>query len=161
MLPFFIRQKECEKLTNAAKSWLGTPFRYRQSCKGRGVDCAFLIAAILHEAGVTGLVSFAHYDWDWYACFKDDRVQNIILDGVKAALNPGLTVVAMPPGTEPEAGDVVTFLIKPALTANHMAIMLCNGQFVHANLREVEAAEFDERWRERLKCVYRIFKGVN
>lgn len=160
MQPVFNDQDIFNRLASAALSWRDTPFRYRQRCKGRGVDCAFLIAECLREAGLCGPVDLKHYDWDWYACFKDNRVRDLILNGVKRALNPDLTLREMPPDTEPERGDIVAFLIKPALTANHMALMLDGGQFVHANIIRVESAVLDERWRMRLNHVYRLFKEL-
>ena len=35
-----------------ARSWIGTPFRHQAKCKGAGVDCVQLIAAVGEEAGV-------------------------------------------------------------------------------------------------------------
>lgn len=160
MYPIFNHDNIFYNFKDICQSWVNTPFRHLQCCKGRGVDCAGLFSAALAEAGLMAPVAYDYYDHDWYAHFKDDRIQRSILSALKTALNPGLIVVKMPPPLTPRRGDILAFRILPALTANHTAIMLDDNTLIHASYRKVELTEYDERWAQRLVHVFRIFEEV-
>lgn len=161
MRPLFLDDDIFNRYEAIVESWMGTPFRHRQRCKGRGVDCAFLPAECLYEAGLMARMDITWYAHDWYACFKDNRVRDGLVAGLKASLNLGLSLVEMPPGTAPIRGDIVAFIILPAFTANHVAIMLGDDLFVHAAILKVATGALNASWRDRLRHVYRIFREDN
>lgn len=49
------------RVADAARSWLGTPYRHHGRIKGVGVDCAQLLAAVGEEAGLTPPVDLGNY----------------------------------------------------------------------------------------------------
>ncbi len=44
-----------------ARTWLGTPFVDNQGLKGCGVDCAYFLARVMEEAGLTAPIEIPHY----------------------------------------------------------------------------------------------------
>lgn len=52
---------ERQKIVDAAKSWLGTPFVDNQGLKGHGVDCAYLLARVMEEAGICSRIEIERY----------------------------------------------------------------------------------------------------
>jgi hypothetical protein len=49
------------RIVDVAKSWLGTPFVDNQGLKHCGVDCAYLLARVMEEAGICGRITIPHY----------------------------------------------------------------------------------------------------
>jgi hypothetical protein len=49
------------RIVDVAKSWLNTPFVDNQGLKHCGVDCAYLLARVMEEAGICGRITIPHY----------------------------------------------------------------------------------------------------
>lgn len=102
----------------AANGWLGTPYHHHGRVKGAGVDCANLLVACYHEAGLTGNVDLGFYPHDWHM----HRSEEMFLAWV-TRLN--LKIV-----DSPKMGDVAIF--KFGRTFSHGAIMINGNTAIHS-----------------------------
>lgn len=91
-----------------ARTWLETPFHHGSRLKGVGVDCAQLLIAVYHAAGVTPLIDPGYYAQDWFRHERRERIVEILER-------------FMIPVSTPQAGDVVLFRYGRALS--HAAIV--------------------------------------
>ena len=49
---YFDNEAAWEAFRAEAESWLGTPYRHLQRCKGRGADCTLFVGQALLDAGL-------------------------------------------------------------------------------------------------------------
>lgn len=91
-----------------AETWLGTPFRWQASVRGRGCDCKGLIAGVARQCGRPEAVSVEALAGDYG--FRVDPLR----------LRRGLARLFDRAQGEPEPGDVL--LLKVHGTAQHLAI---------------------------------------
>jgi hypothetical protein len=61
-----------------AKSWLRTPYHHAAMCKGAGVDCAMLPAAVYRAAGLIPDFRIDHYPPDWHLHRDAERYLGIV-----------------------------------------------------------------------------------
>jgi hypothetical protein len=52
------------RIVEEARSWIGTPFVHEQRVKGRGVDCATILAEV-YERYIGQKAELPHYDVQW------------------------------------------------------------------------------------------------
>ncbi len=100
-----------------AESWLGTPYHAGARVRGVGVDCAQLLIAVFHGAGVLPALDPAPYPADWYL-HRD-------LERLLLHLAPWAT-----PTRDPEPGDIVTYRFGRAVA--HAGILVAPGAIIHA-----------------------------
>ena len=55
-----------------AESWLGTPYRHLQRCKGRGADCTLFVGQALLDAGLLTRLEYDYYPRDWHEHTRDE-----------------------------------------------------------------------------------------
>lgn len=110
-----IRLAVCDE----ARRWLGTPWQHRQRLLGAGVDCAQLLIAVYESVGLLqpGQVDPGEYPMDWHLHRDEER----FLAGVLSVAQPV---------TSPQPGDAALFTF--GRTASHAAIVLGDGQILHA-----------------------------
>jgi cell wall-associated NlpC family hydrolase len=60
------RDFEERLVVDEARTWLGTPHRHRQMCKGAGIDCALFIMAAFSGAGLEDTFDPGYYTHDWH-----------------------------------------------------------------------------------------------
>jgi cell wall-associated NlpC family hydrolase len=112
-----IRARICAE----ALSWLGTPYHDLQALKGVGADCARFPLAV---AQAVGLIPPAYvppvYSPTWHLHQQGELYYRYLEDA-------GCTAVAW---EARHAGDIVLFRV--GLTASHAAIVLEDGDIVHA-----------------------------
>ena len=61
-----------------ARKWLGTPYHHAAQCKGAGVDCAMLPAAVYRAAGLIPEFKVDHYSPDWHLHRDVERYLDIV-----------------------------------------------------------------------------------
>lgn len=129
-----------------ARSWLGTPFHWQQSTKGRGCDCKGLVSGVARALGRPEAESL-------YACRADyGHVVDVRL------LREGLAAT-FEKRSDPELGDVL--LLRIGGKAQHLAI-LAGKTMIHtygAGPRRVVEVPFSHVWRASLDSVWG-WKGV-
>jgi hypothetical protein len=61
-----------------ARDWIGTPFHDRARQKGQGVDCAQLLAAVFHEAGIVGEVLTEPYSPQFMLHSREEKLAEFV-----------------------------------------------------------------------------------
>ena len=105
-------------ICQAALSWMQTPYHHHARVKGVGVDCANLLVAAYHEAGLAENIDLGFYPHDWHM----HRSQEMFLEWVDKV---GLRRI-----DSPKMGDVAVF--KFGRTFSHGAIMTSANTAIHS-----------------------------
>lgn len=66
-------QKIRDRIIQEALSWLGTPYAHAQRCKGAGVDCGQILAAIFEAVGTIPAHNTGAYPHDWHLHRGEER----------------------------------------------------------------------------------------
>ncbi len=107
-----------------ALTWIGTPFVWGQSQKGRGCDCKGLVAGVARECGRPEATSWAAT----FASYRPDRPvpSTVLLEGMAAVFDPvGLNADQL------ADGDVLLLAIGARPSPSHLAIV-AGDRAVHA-----------------------------
>lgn len=153
-----------EKLIEAARSWLGTPYHHRGRIKGVAVDCAQVVIASFAEAGLINDFDPGHYTSDWhlhrdedhYLAFVSEHL--VLLDDDIRSVDARLRdddAYALP------AGAVIVFRV--GRTYSHGGIITQWPRMIHAYLPAEMVEEVDLRntpMSERPAKVF-VYEGFN
>lgn len=110
-----------EDVVQAALAWLGTPYHHQGKIKGAGVDCAQLLVAVFHEAGMLPDIDVGYYPHDWHMHRSDEKY----LGWVEKYAHRVDT---------PKPGDVALF--KFGRCISHGAIVIEWPRVIHAYIRQ-------------------------
>lgn len=100
-------KKTGDKIAEEALTWLGTPYKYGGSDKGKGTDCSGMVMVIYSEIADIKMPRNSAEQGDFCESLKESRV---------------------------EAGDLVFFAIgNDKNRISHVGIMLDALRFVHAS----------------------------
>jgi NlpC/P60 family putative phage cell wall peptidase len=109
------------ELIDEALSWVGTPYRTHQSCKGAGADCGGFCYGVWRNVGLLPANALPQrLSSQWYL----HRTDEIIVRGLQAH---GAVEI---PLDEAKPGDVLTFQYGRA--QSHMAFLLPRDRIVHS-----------------------------
>lgn len=106
-----------EQVIEIAKTWLGTPYHHQGAVKGAGVDCAFILIKVFHEAGLIPDIDPRPYPPDWHMHRNEEKY----LGWVKQYAVPVRT---------PLPGDLAVF--KFGRCVSHGAIVIEWPFIIHA-----------------------------
>lgn len=106
-----------EEIVAEARSWLGTPFIWQQSAKGRGCDCKGLVWGVARELGLPEAASLYASIRGEYHTRVDSR---LLLKGMAETFAPA---------DEPRPGDVL--VLRVAGRPQHLGIMTEPARFIH------------------------------
>lgn len=135
------------EVVDAARSWVGTPYRHQASRRGVGCDCLGLVRGVWRDVVGDEPEPAPPYTADW----AEAKGEETLLD---AALQHFVPV------TEVRAGTVVLFRWRAGMPAKHVGIATGPAELVHAYDaagRAVEGALAP--WRRRLAAAF-DFPGV-
>jgi cell wall-associated NlpC family hydrolase len=140
-----------EKIVEAAKSWLNTPFHHEARIKNAGVDCLQLLIGVFQETGYLPLdLEVEHYS-------HEEHLHDGAEKYLKALEDHGLVMV-----DEPQAGDVVMFRIGRRFS--HAAIVvdypLCIHSYIRQGVSYVNVLH-DAELARRARIFYSLFKDNN
>ncbi|MEQ1902182.1 MAG: NlpC/P60 family protein [Devosia sp.] len=132
-----------EDIVDAARLWLGTPYRHRTSTLGAGCDCLGLLRGVWRALYGGEPMTVPNYRASWRDAAFDDQLQ-------RAAE----TLLVRAEG-QARAGQVVLFKLQRAAFAKHCGIMVSPARFIHAqeHLGVVEA-NMTEGWMRRVDDLY-------
>ena len=118
-----------KKIVQEAMSWLGTPYKYAGSEKGRGTDCSGLVLRVYEDAGGVKLP-------------RNSKKQSEFCKRLKKK--------------EVRPGDLVFFATgKDADAISHVGIMIDDNQFIHASTKKgVILSEMTTPYYERTFKMY-------
>lgn len=128
-----------DAVVNAARQWLGTPYRHQAATLGAGCDCLGLLRGV------------------WRALYG---IEPMIIPPYRAdmrdpanagALRAAAELLLVPAEGEPQAGQVVLFRLSGMAEAKHCGILLGPQRFIHAQERlGVVEANLTQAWARRV-----------
>ena len=142
-----------QKVVQAARAWIGTPYCHGASTWGAGADCLGLIRGLWRHLYGREPEAVPPYSPDWAEATRDERLW--------AAARRHLNEV--PPG-QAVPGDVLLFRMRAAGPAKHLGVLASDADsrptVVHAysGLGVVESP-LGEAWRRRVVAAFRFRMG--
>lgn len=132
-----------DNIVDAARGWIGTPYRHAATLKGVGCDCLGLVRGIWAELGGAVLPALPPYGPDW----RDWRHVDAL-----AAL---ATRYLAPVDARPAPGRILLFRLNGAPWPRHCAIVSAPERIVHAQERlGVVEAPLTPAWRRRIASAW-------
>lgn len=131
------------RVVEAARGWIGTPYRHQASCKGAGADCLGLIRGVWREVYGAEPAEVPAYTADWAEPHGEEALM--------AASTRYLVRYAMPTWTP---GTVLLFRMKDTGVAKHLGVLSEGGaapKFIHAySGHAVVESALSAPWRRRV-----------
>ncbi len=135
------------RVVEAARGWIGTPYRHQGSAKGIGCDCLGLVRGLWREIYGEEPEKTGAYSPDWAERGAGDRLN--------AAA--GRHCVAVGSLDDALPGDLLLFRWRPGIPAKHAGIFIGDGRFVHAwEHAGVVSSPLVASWRRRVAHIYRF-----
>ena len=133
----------------AARGWLGTPYRHQASMRGVGADCLGLVRGVWRDLLGPEPAVPPPYQPDWAEVGGEETLW--------AAARRWLVEI---PVARAAAGDVVLFRMAPGCPAKHCAILSdlegAEPRMIHAYWgRSVVESWMGLWWRRRLVAAFR------
>ncbi len=134
-------------IVDAARGWIGTPYRHQASLKGWGADCLGLVRGVWRERVGPEPERIPAYRPDWAEVGGEEA----LLAGARRRLHELAPARARP-------GDVLLFRMAPGAPVKHCAILSegppapdGGGRMIHAYWgRVVVESWLHPWWRRRL-----------
>lgn len=127
-------------VVEAARGWVGTPYRHRAALRGVGCDCIGLIRGVWAEV-IGAAPELPAYRADWR-------------DGTHSAELRALAERWLLPA-EMAPGAVLLFRIGASLLPRHCGIFVGGGRFVHAQERlGVVEGNLTDGWARRVVSIW-------
>lgn len=135
-----------ERVIEAARDWIGTPYRHQASLKGAGTDCLGLIRGVWRDVIGPEPVSVPPYRAEW----AELSGQDTLLEAAQAYLTPVDANTRQP-------GDILLFRLRNNVPVKHCAILSAPDRMIHAYQgRSVCETAFVPWWQRRLALVARF-----
>ncbi|MEX0320099.1 MAG: NlpC/P60 family protein [Ruegeria sp.] len=130
-------------VVQAARGWLGTPYRHQASVRGAGTDCLGLLRGVWRELYGAEPEAVPAYSMDWSEPQGEERMWAAARRHLSEAPRDGL-----------EPGNVLLFRMRAEAVAKHVGIAAGTGarpSFVHAySGRGVVESPLSEPWLKRV-----------
>lgn len=133
-----------ELVVDAAKRWLGTPYRHQHSTKGVGCDCLGLVRGVYRETVGPEPETPPNYSPSW----GEGGRQEVLL----AAADRNLVLVE-----EWGVGDVLIFRMRRGMLAKHCGIVSSATHMIHScqGAGEVTETPLGHYWLSRIAGAFR------
>lgn len=136
-------------IVEAARRWIGTPYRHQASCHGAGCDCLGLLRGVWRDCLGEEPVGVPAYSQDWSEPSHDE----VLWRAAQTYLLPK-------PLADVAVGDVLLFRMRPNAVAKHLGIqskVVHNPKFIHsyAGHGVVESA-LTRTWSRRVVARFRF-----
>jgi NlpC/P60 family putative phage cell wall peptidase len=141
------------RAVEAARGWIGTPFRHGASLQGAGCDCLGLLRGVWRDVVGPEPETVGPYAETWAETGDAGR----LMDGLSRRL-------ARIAADEAAPGDVALLRLTPGGPAKHLGILADGGAagptLIHAwSGRGVVESPFAEGWRRRMAAAFRLPEG--
>lgn len=137
------------EIVEAARGWIGTPYRHQASLKGAGCDCLGLVRGVWRELVGDEPETPPPYTPNWAEATGEET----LLEAARRHLDEIVL-------SEAGAGDVLIFRMGTGVPAKHCGVLTGNGSVVHAYWgRAVVETRFARWWQRRAVAAFR-FDGV-
>lgn len=137
-------------VVEAARGWLGTPYRHQASLKGEGADCLGLVRGVWREVMGPEPETPPPYSPDWAEVGGEERLWD--------ALDRWFVRIAPSQATP---GDLLLFRMAQGAPAKHCAVLVEGaatdgaGRMIHAYWgRAVVESWLGDWWRRRLVAAF-------
>ncbi len=141
-----------EHIVQAARGWLGTPYRHQCSVRGAGTDCLGLLRGIWREVIGPEPEPVPNYSRDW-----------LEPQGTEALWSAALRHLVPKNLTEEAPGDVLLFRMRDRGVAKHLGIAAQTGaraSFIHAySGHAVVESPLSLPWRRRVVARFSFPEG--
>lgn len=138
-----------DEIVEAARSWLGTPYRHQASLKAVGADCLGLVRGVWRDALGDEPEIVPPYTPDWAEALK----QETLLEAARRHLVEIPGAAALP-------GDVYLFRMGLGHPAKHCAIKSDEDRIIHAYWgKAVCETRLVPWWQRRIAAAF-AFPGV-
>ena len=142
--------RSSDKILEAAKRWLGTPYHHQASKRGVGADCLGLVRGVWREVVGPEPETPPAYTPDWAEATGEERL-------LRAALRH---MERIPPHMA-KPGDMLLFRMVDKGPAKHAAILSGGGApggvMIHAySGHSVCETHLTEAWTRRLVAAFRF-----
>ena len=129
------------RVVEAARGWIGTPYRHQASCRGAGADCLGLVRGIWRDLLGPEPVAVPAYSMDWSEPQGEERLWAAALTHLVPLARDGQA-----------AGDVILFRMRAGSVAKHLGIVsVPHERFIHAyNRRGVVESPMSGPWARRI-----------
>ena len=137
------------EVVDAARGWIGTPYRHQASLKGAGCDCLGLVRGVWRELVGPEPETAPAYSPDWAEALGEET----LLEAARRHLTE------IPAGSA-GAGDVLLFRMVAGVPAKHCGIATGEGTLVHAYWgRAAVETRLVPWWQRRVVAAFR-FPGM-
>ncbi|MCZ4271150.1 NlpC/P60 family protein [Maritalea porphyrae] len=134
------------RAVQAARLWIGTPYRHQSAQQGAGCDCLGLIVGVWRALNGARAFELPPYSNNWR-----DRSH---ASALKALAQKHLYEVDKAPLVQ---GSVVLMQLRSGLPAKHCAIIADDDHFIHAQERiGVVEVPLSNWWRRRIVAQYKF-----
>ena len=135
-------------VVEAARGWLGTPYRHQASTKGEGADCLGLVRGVWRETVSDEPEEMPAYEPDWAE-----------VGGAETLLEAARRWLVERPVGEMRSGDVLLFRMAEGAPVKHCAILSevegPEPRMIHAYWgRAVVESWMGPWWMRRLAAVF-------
>ena len=134
----------------AARGWLGTPYRHQASLQGEGADCLGLVRGVWREVVGPEPETPPPYSPDWAEVGGEERLAQVL----GRWFRPIAPEAARP-------GDIMLFRMAEGAAAKHCALLsggratVGEGRMIHAYWgRAVVESWLGDWWRRRLVAAF-------
>ncbi len=135
------------RAVQAARGWLGTPYRHQASCRGAGADCLGLVRGVWRELYGEEPEATPPYSADWAEPQRDEVLWRAALRHLRERHDGEIA-----------PGNVLLFRMRDGSIAKHLGIAAEVGtqaSFIHAySGHDVTESPLSAPWRRRIVAVF-------
>jgi NlpC/P60 family putative phage cell wall peptidase len=135
-----------DRVIEAARGWIGTPYHHQMAVKGAGCDCLGLVRGVYAEIYGKPSEEPPPYTPDWGDATGEETM-------IQAALRH-LKPVEFPNPIKP--GDVLIFRMRKGRVAKHAAIMSTPAHMIHVFEHGPVCEVTIGRWALKLAAAFRF-----
>lgn len=136
-------------VVEAARGWIGTPYRHQASCRGAGCDCLGLLRGVWRDCLGDEPVAIPPYSQDWSEP-----------TGEEALWAAAARYLVSKPLQDAAPGDVLLFRMRDASVAKHLGIQsetTLSPRFIHSySGHGVVESALTSAWSRRVVARFRF-----
>jgi NlpC/P60 family putative phage cell wall peptidase len=132
-----------DDIVQAARGWIGTPYRHQGATRGAGADCLGLVRGVWLQLFGDEPETVPPYSMDWSEPQRDELLWSAARRHLREC-----------PKGPPQCGNVILLRMRDGSVAKHLGIVTCTAptaSFVHAYMRHgVVESPLSAPWRRRI-----------
>lgn len=138
------RSDIAQAVVEAARRWIGTPYRHQCSVRAVGCDCLGLVRGVWRELYGAEPAGLPAYTPDW----GEVAGRETVLETAAAFLRPVADAALAP-------GHLLVFRWRAGMVAKHLGVATGPDRFIHAwEAAGVCEVSLGIHWRRRIAAVF-------